>query len=236
MRKVILFVQVSLDGFFEGPKKEIDWNMVDDELHAHVNEVLKVAGGFLSGRVTYELMAGYWPTADADPASTPFVKEFAPIWRDMPKVVYSKTLTSAGWSTTIARDVVRGEVEELKLRARGDLVVGGGDLGAGFMGQDLIDEYRIYVHPIQIGEGKRLFPPSKEKVLLRLAETRPFGNGVVLLRYERLRPRGGVSPREGRRSRSQSDSWGHAEVPTCACCANVARRNAGIPRLFSVLF
>lgn len=119
------------------------------------------------------------------------MKEFARIWLDMPKVVYSKTLTSAGWNTTIARDVVRGEVEELKLRARGDLVVGGGDLAAAFMGQDLIDEYRIYVHPIQIGEGKRLFPPSKEKVLLRLAETRTFGNGVVLLRYERLRPRGG---------------------------------------------
>jgi dihydrofolate reductase len=191
MRKVVLFVQVSLDGFFEGPKKELDWNMVDDELHAHILDVLKAMGAFLSGRVTYELMAAFWPTADADPASTPFVKEFAPIWREMPKVVYSKTLTSAGWNTTIARDVVRGEVEELKLRAPGDLVVGGGDLGAAFMAQELIDEYRIYVHPIQIGEGKRLFPPSKEKVRLRLAETRTFGNGVVLLRYERLRPRGG---------------------------------------------
>ena len=185
MRKVILFVQVSLDGFFEGPKKEIDWNMVDDELHAHILEVLKPAGGFLSGRVTYELMAGFWPTADADPGSTPPVKEFARIWRDMPKVVYSKTLTSAGWNTTIAREVVREEVEALKARARGDLVVGGGDLGAEFMRQDLIDEYRIYVHPIQIGEGKRLFPPSKQKVRLRLAETRTFGNGVVLLRYLR---------------------------------------------------
>jgi len=83
----------------------------------------------------------------------------------------------------------RGEVEELKLRARGDLVVGGGDLGADFMGQDLIDEVRIYIHPIRIGEGKRLFPPSEEKVPLRLSETRTFGNGVVLLRYERLRSR-----------------------------------------------
>jgi len=187
MTKVILFVQVSLDGFFEGPKKEIDWNMVDDEIHAHMLEELGPMGAFLSGRVTYELMAGYWPAADADPAATPFVKEFAPIWRDMPKVVYSKTLTSAGWNTTIARDVVREEVEALKLHAKGDLIVGGGDLGAAFMRQDLIDEYRIYVHPIRIGEGNRLFPPSQEKVLLRLLETRAFGNGVVLLRYERLR-------------------------------------------------
>ena len=123
MRKVILFVQVSLDGFFEGPRKELEWNMVDDELFAHVVEALKPMGAFLSGRVTYQLMAGFWPTADADPASTPAVKEFARIWRDKPKVVYSKTLTSAGWNTTIARDVVRGEVEELKLRAGGDLIV-----------------------------------------------------------------------------------------------------------------
>jgi len=188
MTKVILFVQISLDGFFEGPKKEIDWSMVDDELHAHVNEVLGTVGGFLSGRGAYELMAGYWPTADADPASSPVVKEFARIWREMPKVVYSKTLTSAGWNTTIARDVVREEVEALKLHAKGDLIVGGGELGAAFMAQDLIDEYRIYVHPIQIGEGNRLFPPSKERVPLRLVETRAFGNGVVLLRYERLRP------------------------------------------------
>jgi len=191
MRKVTLFVSVSLDGFFEGPNKDIGWSVIDEEFRAHVNDVLKAAGGFLSGRVAYELMAGYWPTADALPASSPRVKEFAGIWRDMPKVVYSRTLTSAGWNTTIAREVVREGVEALKALARGFLVVGGGDLGAEFMRQDLIDEYRIYVHPIQIGEGKRLFPPSKEKVLLRLAETRTFGNGVVLLRYERVRPRGG---------------------------------------------
>jgi len=188
MSKVVLFVKISLDGFIEGPNKEIDWHMVDEEFHAHIGEVLKVAGGFLSGRVAYELMAGFWPTADADPAATPFAKEFAGIWRDMPKVVYSRTLTSAGWNTTIAREVVRKEVEQLKARARGDLVVGGGDLGAEFMRQDLIDEYRIFVDPIQIGEGKRLFLPSKEKVRLRTIETRTFGNGVVLLRYERVRP------------------------------------------------
>jgi dihydrofolate reductase len=99
MSKVILFVQVSLDGFFEGPKKEIDWSLVNDELHAHINEVLAPMGAFLSGRVVWELMAGFWPTADADPGSPPPVKEFARIWREMPKVVYSKTLTSAGWNT-----------------------------------------------------------------------------------------------------------------------------------------
>lgn len=192
MRRVILFVQVSLDGYFEGPKKDIGWSMVDDELHAHFNEVLKAMGAFLAGRVTWEMMAAYWPTADAAPGATPVEREFARIWREMPKVAYSKTLTSAGWNTTIARDVVRGEVEELERRASGDLIVGGGELGAAFMAQDLIDEYRIYVHPIQIGEGRRLFPPSKERLPLRLLESRTFGNGVVLLRYERVRVQGGA--------------------------------------------
>ena len=155
-------------------------------------------------------MAGFWPTADADPASTPLVKEFAPIWRDMPKVVYSRTLTSAGWNTTIARDVVREEVEELKLRARGDLVVGGGDLAADFMRQDLIDEYRIYVHPIQIGEGKRLFPPSKEKVLLRLAETRTSGTGSSFSGTNDSGPVGGAEgQRCGRRSAPAWTRHGH---------------------------
>jgi len=188
MRKVILFVRVSLDGFFEGPNKEIDWHMVDDELFAHVIEELESMGGFLYGRISYELMTGVWPTADADPGSPPPIKEFARIWRDMPRGVDSMSRASARWNTTIARDGVPAEVEELKLRAGGDLVVGGGDLAAAFMGHDLIDEYRIYVHPIQIGEGKRLFPASNKKVQLRLAATRTFGNGVVLLRYERLRP------------------------------------------------
>lgn len=123
-------------------------------------------------------MAGFWPTADADPASTPHVKEFAPIWRDMPKVVYSRTLTSAGWNTKVAREVVREEVEELKARARGDLVVGGGDLAAAFMRQDLIDEYRIYVHPIQIGEGKRLFFSRLGRRRSPCASPRPAPSGT----------------------------------------------------------
>ena len=100
MRKVILTMSVSLDGFIEGPNREIDWHMVDDELHSHFNEWLAAMGAFLSGRVTYELMAEFWPTADADPSSTGPMVEFARIWRDMPKIVYSKTLQRADWNTS----------------------------------------------------------------------------------------------------------------------------------------
>ncbi len=111
--------------------------------------------------------------------------EFAGIWRDMPKIVYSRTLERADWNTTIVRDVVVEEIMALKAQPGGDLSLGGADLTAAFMQHDLIDEYRIYVHPILIGRGKPLFPASDAKINLQLAETRTFGNGVVLLRYER---------------------------------------------------
>ncbi|MBT2394947.1 dihydrofolate reductase family protein [Streptomyces sp. ISL-100] len=183
MRKIVLCMSVSLDGFMEGPEREIDWHMVDDELHSHFNEQLGPMGAFLSGRVTYELMADFWPTADTDPSSTAPVVEFARIWRDMPKIVFSRTLETADWNTTIKRDVVVEEIMALKAQPGGDLALGGADLAAAFIHHDLIDEYRLYIHPVIIGGGRRLFPASDAKVDLRLAETRTFGNGVLLVRY-----------------------------------------------------
>lgn len=185
MRKIILMMSVSLDGFIEGPSRQIDWHMVDDELHSHFNEQARAMGAFLDGRVTYELMAGFWPTADTDPSSTGPMVEFAGIWRDMPKIVFSRTLERADWNTTIVRDVVAEKVMALKAQPGGDLALGGADLAAAFMQHDLIDEYRLYVHPILIGRGKPLFQASNAKINLRLTETRTFGNGVVLLRYQR---------------------------------------------------
>jgi dihydrofolate reductase len=192
MRKIIFMMSVSLDGFMEGPDRELDWHLVDDELHGHFNEQLGAMGAFLDGRVTYELMAGFWPTADKDPASTAPVAEFARIWRDMPKIVFSRTLERADWNTTVARRLVVEEIMELKAQPGGDLVVGGADLAAAFMRHDLIDEYRLYVHPVIIGRGKPMFRPSDAKINVRLVETRAFGNGVVLLRYQR--PEAGWRP------------------------------------------
>jgi len=185
MRKIVLMMSVSVDGFIEGPNREIDWHMVDDELHRHVNDELRAMGAFLSGRVTHELMAGFWPTADSDPSSTEPMVEFAGIWREKPKIVFSRTLQRADWNTTILRDVVPEEILALKARPGGDMALGGADLAAAFMRHDLIDEYRLYVHPVVIGRGKPLFHPSDARVQLRLIETRTFGNGVVLLRYQR---------------------------------------------------
>jgi dihydrofolate reductase len=178
-------LSVSLGGFFEGPNRELDWQLVDDEVHGHFNDVLRHMSAFLSGRVTYELMAGFWPTADEDPASTPPMVEFAGIWRDEPKIVYSKTLDHADWNTMIVRDVVPDEVRALKAQPGADMALGGADLAAEFMRHDLIDEYRLYVHPVLLGEGKPLFRGSDARQDLRLVETRTFGNGVVLLHHAR---------------------------------------------------
>jgi dihydrofolate reductase len=178
-------MSISLDGYIEGPNREIDWHRVDDELHHYLNEQLKGMGAFLSGRVTYELMAAVWPTADTDPSSTKPMIEFARIWRDMPKIVYSKTLQRADWNTTVVRDVVPEEVEQLKAQPGGDLVLSGADLARAFMERDLIDEYVINVHPVVIGAGKPLFPRSGPRINLRLLASHAFGNGVLQLHYRK---------------------------------------------------
>ena len=184
MSKIVVQMSLSLDGFMEGPDHDISWHMVDEEVHTDVNAYLRTTGAFLQGRRTHELMLDFWPTADQDPASPAPVREFAGIWRDKPKYVFSKTFDNTDWNTTILRDVVPDEIEKLKAQTDGDIALGGADLAATFMRHDLIDDYRLYIDPIVIGAGTRLFPPDFRQTL-SLVETRPFGNGVVLLRYGR---------------------------------------------------
>ncbi|MEV5976644.1 dihydrofolate reductase family protein [Streptomyces sp. NPDC052114] len=183
MQKIIWAMSASVDGFMAGPDGSLDWHMVDDELHRHFNEQCAAMGAFLDGRVSWELMAASWPTADEDPANSEPMREFAVIWRNMPKYVFSRTLERAGWNTTILRDVVPEEIEALKKSADGDLAVGGADLAASFLRLGLIDEIHMYVHPVVIGRGARMFQAADVRTEVRLAGTRTFGNGVVLLRY-----------------------------------------------------
>ncbi|MFH8562557.1 dihydrofolate reductase family protein [Streptomyces sp. NPDC017988] len=184
MRKIIWMMSASLDGFMEGPDHEIDWHLVDEELHRHFNDKVRAMGGILHGRVTWELMAEFWPTADQDPACSDFEAEFAPIWRDTPKYVFSRTLREAQWNTTILREVVPEEIRALKESAAGDLCVGGADLAASFLRLGLIDEIHTYVHPVVLGRGKYMFQAHDVRADLRLAGTHTFGNGVVQLRHE----------------------------------------------------
>ncbi|MFE6824536.1 dihydrofolate reductase family protein [Streptomyces sp. NPDC057690] len=185
MGKIVLIMGMSLDGYIEGPDRDISWHQVDDELHQHFNDIVGELGALLSGRTTYELMADYWPTADADPDTPATMAEFAAIWREKPKIVYSRTLAHADWNTTVVRDVVPEEVALLKEQIGGDLGLSGADLVAEFLRHDLVDELRVYVHPVLVGRGKPLFPHLDAGIptVLRLAGSHTFGNGVVLLRY-----------------------------------------------------
>lgn len=183
-------MSISLDGYFETADGGLEWQLVDGELHTHFNDWLRGAGAFFEGRVTWEMMAGFWPTADADPDESPEVREFAPIWRDKPKYVFSRTLQEAGWHTTILREVDRAQIAALMEQHGGSAVVGGPALAATFAALDLIDEYRFYVHPVLLGDGHRPFagPPATS---LALVETRTFHSGVVMLRYRRELGRAG---------------------------------------------
>jgi dihydrofolate reductase len=183
MGRIVMPVSVSLNGYHEGPDGDLGWQLIDEELHEHFNDELAKMSAFLDGRVSYELMVRYWPTADQDPASPPAVAAFAGIWRDMPKVVYSRTLAEAEWNSTIVREVVPQDVRAMAAAAPGDLALGGARLAAAFRRHGLVDEYRLYVHPVVLAEGTPLFDPAEGPVRLALAGTRTFSSGVVLLRY-----------------------------------------------------
>jgi dihydrofolate reductase len=185
MRKVIYSMGVSLDGFVEGPNRELDWSTPDEELHKFWNDQAREIGTFLYGRRLYELMAEYWPTADEDPSAPDYVVEFARIWRDKPKVVFSTTLQKVDWNSRLVRDNIAEEVTKLKSQPGKDLEVGGPTLASTFMQLGLIDEYRPVIHPFVLGGGTPFFPAVDHAISLRLVETRTFGSGVVYLHYQR---------------------------------------------------
>jgi dihydrofolate reductase len=134
-------------------------------------------------------MAAYWPTADADPSAPAYVVDFARIWRDMPKVVFSTTLGRVDWNSRLVRDNIAEEITRLKAQPGKDMDVGGPTIAATFMRLGLIDEYRPFVHPVVLGSGTPFFPTLDRPANLRLAETRTFGSGVVYLRYQRANDR-----------------------------------------------
>jgi dihydrofolate reductase len=185
MSKVVYWMTVSLDGFVEDRDGKIDWTAPDDELHRFFNESARKVGAFLYGRKSYELMAGFWPTADQDPSAPAAIAEFARIWRRTPKVVFSKTLCAVEHNSRLAGEDVGAEVAKLKQEVDGDLGVCGATLAASLMRLGLIDEYRLFVRPIVLGGGKPYFPALKLPVNVKLVESRTLSGGVVLLRYER---------------------------------------------------
>jgi len=185
MRKVIYSMGVSLDGFIEGPNRELDWSTPDEEVHRFWNDQARDTSAFLYGRRLYELMADYWPTADEDPSAPDYMAEFARIWGDVPKIVFSTTLEKVDWNSRLVRGNIAEEVAKLRLQPGKEMSVGGPTLASSFMRLGLIDEYRLVVHPVVLGGGTPFFPELDEKIGLQLVETRTFGSGAVYLRYRR---------------------------------------------------
>jgi dihydrofolate reductase len=182
MRKVIYSMGVSLDGFIAGPGGEIDWSAPDEELHRFHNQQTRELGVELCGRRLYEVMV-YWETADKNPSATKYELEFARIWQDLPKIVFSNTLERVEGNARLATDGVAEEVAKLKEEPGKDLAVGGAGLASTFARLGLIDEYRLFVSPVVLGAGTRFFPALDERINLELVETRTFGSRVVYLRY-----------------------------------------------------
>jgi dihydrofolate reductase len=182
VRKVTLFNHVSLDGFFAGPNGELDWPNVDDEMHEYAIGSAQAGGGLIFGRVTYEMMANYWPTAAAMEAN-PLVAEQM---NALPKYVFSRTLDEASWNnTTLVKEDAAEAIARLKQEPGPDLaILGSANLAASLHDGRLIDEYRVVINPLVLGRGRALFDGVTRRLYLRLRNTRTFPNGVILMVYE----------------------------------------------------
>jgi len=182
MRKVFLFMMVTLDGFFEGPDHEIDWHNVDEEFNEFAIDQLNEVDALLFGRVTYQGMVSYWPTQ--------FAKENDPIIADkmntIPKFVFSTTLDKVEWSNArLVKEHIAGEVSQLKHEQGRDLAIfGSAKLAVSLLQMGLLDELRIMVNPVVLGNGKPLFTGIHDKVNLKLIKIRTFRSGNVLLYYQ----------------------------------------------------
>jgi dihydrofolate reductase len=185
VRKVILFNMITLDGFFAGPDGDIDWHQLQEGFNDFSIEQINAADGILFGRVTYQMMASYWPTPEAlttDP-------EIAELMNTVPKYVFSNTLDAAEWSnTTLIKGDAVDPVRNLKQQAGKDLLLfGSADLAADLTAHGLIDEYRLIIVPVVLGKGLPLFKDVKQQLNLKLLKSQTFENGNVMLYYEPVR-------------------------------------------------
>ncbi|MFF7690153.1 dihydrofolate reductase family protein [Streptomyces syringium] len=183
MRSVTYSMGVSLDGYIVGPDGDFDWTAPDEEVFRFWIDEIREVGVHLLGRRLYETML-YWETADQDPSLDDSMLEWAAIWKPLPKVVFSTTLSAVQGNARLASGGLAEEIERLQAEpGEGDIAIGGATLAAEAAALDLIDEYRTMVYPVLVGGGIPFFPQRERRVNLELVETRTFGSGVVYLRY-----------------------------------------------------
>jgi dihydrofolate reductase len=190
MRDVTYSMGVSADGYVVGPDGRFDWSEPDEGVFQHFMDELRGVGAHLLGRRLYEAML-YWETAEEDPSLGDAERTWAALWKALPKVVFSTTLTAVeGTNTRLAAGGLAEEVARLRAEpGEGEIAIGGAALAAEAAALDLIDEYRAMVHPVLVGGGIPYFPQDERRVDLRLVEARTFASNVVLQRYRVERER-----------------------------------------------
>jgi dihydrofolate reductase len=187
MRRVTYSMGISLDGYIVGPDGDFQWTAPDDEVFRFVTDEIQEVGVHLLGRRLYETML-YWETADQDPSLDDSMLEWAAIWKSIPKVVFSTTLSAVQGNARLASGGLTDEIERLRAEpGEGNVALGGATLAAEAAASDLIDEYLARVYPVLVGGGVPFFPQHERRVDLERVETRTFGSGVVYVRYRVVR-------------------------------------------------
>lgn len=189
MRKVVLLEHVTLDGFVAGPNGEMDWIYIDDEMFDYVGRLTDDADTALYGRVTYEMMDSYWPTAADQPGATKHDIEHSNWYNKSIKIVFSRTLKEIpGNNTRIISENIKEEMQKLKNQpGKNLLMIGSPGIAHTFMQLDLIDEYWLHVNPVLLGNGIPLFANIDTRTNLTLADVKNYNGGVVGLNYVRER-------------------------------------------------
>src|SRR5437588_3565415 len=178
---------VSLDGYIVGPDGDFDWTAPDEDVFRFVIDEIREVGVHVLGRRLYETML-YWETADQDPALDDSMLEWAAIWKPLPKVVFSTTLSAVQGNARLASGGLAEEIEGFRAEPEeGDIAIGGATLAAEAAALGLIDEYRPRVYPVLVGGGIPFFPQRERRVALELVETRTFSSGVAYLHYRVVR-------------------------------------------------
>ena len=186
-----MFTTISVDGYFEGPNHDISWHNVDDEFNDFAIEQLRQTDTILFGRRTYQLFENDWPKVAQDTTASQNNLEIANLINNMDKIVFSTTLNKVeekeNWKNVkLVRAVNPEEIKRWKQQPGKDMSIAGNNLCTTLALRGLVDEFRIMVNPIVLGEGTRLFQGVKERLNLRLMRTRIFNSGNVLHYYEPL--------------------------------------------------
>jgi len=183
MRSVIYAMSVSLDGYIAGPDGSFDWGTPDEEIFRFWTDQTRKLSAHLLGRRLYETML-YWETADENPSLDFDDREWVSVWRPLPKVVFSRTLSAVEGNALLASGSLVEEIERLRDEpGDGDIGIGGATLAGEAAQLGLIDEFRCVVYPVLVGGGTPFYPQLERRLDLELIESRTFGSRAVYLRY-----------------------------------------------------